>query len=442
VNLSISLLLSGALVLVSSFSFQPTAAAEPLQSATEQQLQAVQQAFELLLDRFVQPLSPPVLLDAAWDELTREAAEHQAPDPGPAPGFADDPDTASATFRSALRDYLAGSSTRAGEEFVPAHAAIRGMAAAVHEGHTYFLDPKHYAEYQAWSSGQVTYGGIGARFKGPGLVVIDVDDPGPAIRAGLRPGDEVLQVDGKPVAGLLPEPAADLIRGPVGTSVELLVQRRGEPAPSLLRLNRERIVLDFVVARQIGDIGYLLLRGFPEPTVIDRVEQELAAFDQYGARGVIVDVRSNTGGRLDLGERLLSDFLPADTDLYQVLDRTGDHQTRAAAGHPLVSLPLAVLIDQRTQSMAEIFAAALHEQAGATLLGHTSAGNVAGGRLFPLQDGSALDVTTFEIRSATGGVLNGVGVVPDEPLDGDRATTPHGTDPLIDRAVQLLEGQS
>ena len=83
----------------------------------------------------------------------------------------------------------------------------------------------------------------------------------------------------------------------------------------------------------------------------------------------------------------------------------------------------------------------MHEQAGATLLGHTSAGNVAGGRLFPLKDGSALDVATFEIRSSTGGVLNGVGVVPDETLDGDRATTPDGTDPLIDRAVHLLEGQ-
>jgi carboxyl-terminal processing protease len=262
------------------------------------------------------------------------------------------------------------------------------------------------------------------------------------MRAGLRPGDEVLQVDGKPVAGLLPEPAADLIRGPAGTSVELLVQCRGEAAPSRLRLTRERIVLDFVVARQLGDIGYLLLRGFPEPTAIDRFEQELAVFEQQGARGVIIDVRSNTGGRLDLGERLLSDFLPADTDLYQVIDRTGTHQTRVAAGHRLVSLPLVVLIDQRTQSMAEIFAAALHEQAGATLLGHTSAGNVAGGRLFPLQDGSALDVTTFEIRSSTGDVLNGIGVVPDETLDGDRATTPDGMDPLIDRAVHLFEDQS
>jgi carboxyl-terminal processing protease len=304
-----ALLLSGALILVSTFGARPVAAAqaEPLDAATEQQLDVAQQAFDLLLDRFVEPLSPPILLEGAWHELTREAA--------------------------------------------------------------------------------------------------------------------------------------DLIRGPVGSPVELLVQRRGESRAGLLRLSREQIVLDFVVARQIGDVGYLLLRGFPEPTVIDRVERELDAFEQHGARGVVVDVRGNSGGRVDLGARLLSDFLPADTELYEVVDRTGNHQTRVAADGTHVSLPLAVLIDQRTQSMAEIFAAAVHEQAGAKILGHTSAGKVAGGRLFPLKDGSALDITTFEIRSSTGDVLNGVGVVPEETVEGDRATTPDGTDPLIDRAVDLLDAQ-
>jgi carboxyl-terminal processing protease len=99
---------------------------------------------------------------------------------------------------------------------------------------------------------------------------------------------------------------------------------------------------------------------------------------------------------------------------------------------------LVVLVDGRTESMGEIFAAALHEQRLATLVGTTTAGSVAGGLLFPLGDGSALDVTAYEITTATGVLLNRVGVEPDVHVDGTRATSEHGEDPVLDRALELL----
>jgi len=435
---------AAALALLASIGLSPAAAVSaqaegraPAESP-DQQVEAVRTAFDLLLDRFVQPLSPATLLDSAWAELAVEADAHHALPPGPAPAFSEDRAADSEIFQSAFLDYVNRLSDVA-DDFVPAHAAVRGMAGVAQDGHTYFLDQRRYTDYQSWSSGRVSYGGIGAQFKGPGLVVIEVEEGGPAMGAGLRPGDEILRVDDTPVAELLPQKAADLVRGPVGSSVELVVRKRGDSAPISIRIVREQIALEFVVSRQLNDVGYVVLRGFPEPAAIEQVERTIDTFEQQGLRGVILDLRGNVGGRLDLGVRLLSDFLPTGTSLYQVVDRTGSHHMRVTGDAGKFALPMAILVDQRTQSMAEIFAAAMREQAGALIVGHQSAGKVAGGQLFPLGDGSALDVTTFEIQSSVGQTLNGMGVVPDDVVEGDRATTADGRDPVIELAVELLD---
>ncbi len=405
----------------------------------EDQVTVVQKAFELLTDRFENPLSSAPLLQAGWDELATEAEQHGAPVPR-APALTDDPEQDAATTRAGLLEYVALIPCDAPQAWNPAHALVRGMASSVHERHTYFLDPKHYQEYLEWSSGSVHYAGIGARFKGPGLVVLDVFDNTPAARAGLQPGDEILEVDHESVSGRPPSEGVQRVRGLVGTPVDLLVKPRGGDAAHAVRLRREDVQLDFVVSRVLdGQVGYVLLRGFPEPSVVDAVEQALSEFADVGVRGVVLDLRGNTGGRLDLGARLLSDFLPSGTSLFEQIDRAGVHATRSASGASATwSLPLEVLVDEQTASMGEIFAAAVQENGLATVLGTTTAGSVAGGQLFPLGDGSALNVTVFEVRSATGAVLNGVGVAPDETVVGDRATSPTGADPVLDRALALL----
>lgn len=406
----------------------------------EEQVAVVQKAFDLLTDRFEAPLSSAALFQAGWDELAAEAEQHAAPSPGMAV-LTDDPEQDAATARASLLEYFTTIPCDAQDAWNPAHALVRGMATSVHERHTYFLDPKHYQEYLQWSSGSVHYAGIGARFKGPGLVVLDVFENTPAARAGLQPGDEILEVDHESVSGRPPSEGVKRVRGLIGTPVDLLVRPRGDDAPHALRLLREDIPLDSVVSRVLdGQVGYVLLRGFPEPSVIDEVEQAVSDFTEQGVRGLVLDLRGNVGGRLDLGARLLSDFMPADTQLFEQIDRDGVHTTRSASGATASwSLPLEVLVDDQTASMAEIFAAAVQEHGLATVLGKPTAGSVAGGQLFPLGDGSALNVTAFEVRSSTGAVLNGVGVTPDETVLGDRASSPTGADPVLDRALALIQ---
>jgi carboxyl-terminal processing protease len=418
----------------------PTAAASlpPTEDQAIAQADTVERAFDLLVDRYVHPLSSAALLDSAWAEVERAAADHHAPAPGAAPALTDDPAADLAAFRTRLTTYLR-SGAAFPDDFVAAHAAVAGMAHFVDEPHTYFLAPDQYRQRREWAAGNIIYGGIGVHFTSPGLVVTDVEDGSPAERAGVRPGDRILQVGGESVAELSPLVALDRLRGPVGSVAELVIRARHDGPTRTLAVTREQVHVDTVIGHRIGDVAYIRLRGFPEPSVVDTFNGLLSEFGDPAIRGLIVDLRGNAGGRLDLGTRLLGDFLPAGTPAFDLLDRDGGSQLRVVADEALHwNRPLVVLVDGRTESMGEIFAAALHEQGLATLVGTTTAGSVAGGLLFPLGDGSALGVTAYEITTATGVILNRVGVEPDVHVDGTRATSEHGEDPVLDRALELL----
>jgi carboxyl-terminal processing protease len=204
-------------------------------------------------------------------------------------------------------------------------------------------------------------------------------------------------------------------------------------------LSRQSIAVDFVRERLLDDaIGYLSLRGFPPDAVADTFEHDVADLKAKGARALILDLRDNGGGRLTVGSRLLSHFLPAGALLYQEIDRSGDLDMPTAVESERYPLPLVVLVNEATASMGEIFAAALQEHGVAQVVGSTTAGDVARAQMHPLPDGSALMVTEMEVRSPTGKVLNKVGVVPDDVVAVDLAAARASADPVLDEAVSIL----
>ncbi len=420
----------------------PTAAvvwADPSPAPDPQrQAATVQEAFSRLMDYFVHPLDSTALLAAAWGQVTKEASRARAPSPGPAPAFVGDRNQDIATFRAALTGY-AGQQTTWPAGFVPGYAAIRGMVAYANEGHTYFMDPDQYREHVAWSRGDVKYGGIGARMRGPDLVVVEVFAGSPAERAGLRPGDQVTRVDGTPTAGRTVDDVVLLIRGPEGSSVQLTIQRPGEPEPMVLAVQREEISYDFITARMLDEqTGYIQLRGFPDPAVADQFESDVTSLEEQGAQALILDLRGNPGGRIDVGSRLLNHFLPAGSTLYQEIDRGGRQQARSRRETDPYALPTAVLVDSGTASMGEIFASALQEYGVATVVGTTTAGNVAAAQVYPLGDGSGIQVTVMEILSPHGNTLNGLGVAPDDVVEQQPSDVTAGVDPALDRAREIL----
>jgi carboxyl-terminal processing protease len=417
-----------------------SAAAPPEDAAT--QTKAVAEAYNLLLDRYVHPLDTAAMLSAAWDNLAKEAVG-KAATPDPAPTFSGDRAADLETMRAALTSYLAKPSS-APDGFVAAHALVRGMVRFVDEGHTYFLDPQQYRDYQSWSRGDNTYVGIGisvsSRNSEPRIV--EVYENTPAEQAGLRAGDILVRINDKSVAGLALDEMTTLVRGPVGTQVQITVRRGDDPRELTFTVQRAQIHLQFVQDRVIDDdIGYVMLRGFPEPSVIDSIEKDVAAFQAEGVHALVLDLRGNSGGRIDVGTRLLGHFLPSGSSVYQEVERGGQNSTHSTRGTTQYDLPLVVLVDGGTASMGEIFASAVQEHGAATVVGSTTAGSVAAAQVFGLSDGSGLQVTVFEILSADGKPLNKVGVVPDEVIEPAPGDVVDGADPVLARAVQILHDQ-
>jgi carboxyl-terminal processing protease len=404
---------------------------------------AFAEAYNLMLDHYYSPLDTTALLPAAWDELTKEA-DGKAAAPGPAPHFTGDRAADLEAMRAGLTSYLKRPDSSP-EGFIAAHALIRGMVHFVDEGHTYFMDPQQYTDYQSWSRGDNSYVGIGisvsSRDSAPHIV--EVYDDTPASRAGLMPGDFLVSIDDKPVDGLALDEMTALVRGPAGSSVTIVVTRGDDPEQLSFSVTRAEIHLQFVRDRVVdNDIGYVSLRGFPEPSVVDTIEQDVTSFEQAGVHGLVLDLRGNSGGRIDVGTRLLGDFLPAGTSIYEEVDRGGASRIQFTRDGSQYDLPLVVLVDGGTASMGEIFASAVQEHGAATILGTNTAGSVAAAQVCGLPDGSGLQITVFQIMSADGKPLNKVGVVPDEVIDPTPADTADGSDPVVSRAVEILHDEA
>lgn len=413
-------------------------------AAPPQAASASRQAYDLLLDNFVTPPAPSSLLALAATDVGKRAADRKEVDwKGPAIAENATRDEAWAAFDTWL-DSLSLLLHPVVDRKTLDELAIKAMAAAVAEHHTRYLDPRQNEEHQAWRRGEVRYEGIGARLRRPSTVVLEVFDNSPASRAGLKTGDRIISVDGYSVANETSEVAIGKIRGPLGSTVEVVVERRSSTVPLRFSLERAEIKLPFVrwdVLQRANarKIGYLQIRGFPEPSVDDRVGQALADLDQRGIDGLILDLRGNSGGRIDVGMKVTSRFI-RDGVIFQQVDRSGrERVARPSGGQYWVrGVPMVVLVDGGTASMGEILSSALQEAGAAKVIGTTTAGSVAGARLFPLTNGGALQITVLTITSGRGTILNDAGVKPDLVVDLTDEDLLRGMDAQLETGVQNL----
>jgi carboxyl-terminal processing protease len=246
-------------------------------------------------------------------------------------------------------------------------------------------------------------------------------------------------VNGQLTSDLKLADVVKLVRGDEGTPLVLGVLRASSDRVEAITLTRAQVAAPLVTARRLaGDVGYVQLRGFPEATVATQVEQAIRQQQQAGVRGIVLDLRGNGGGRIVVGEQLLASFVP-NGPIYQSVDREGRrdvHQVRNA--RPLLTVPLAVLVDAGTASMGEIFAAAIQERGVGRVIGETTAGAVAASRIIPLSDGSALQFSVEQVFSGAGALLDRVGVRPDDEVALDLDALRQGRDTQLDQAVSYL----
>jgi carboxyl-terminal processing protease len=223
--------------------------------------------------------------------------------------------------------------------------------------------------------------------------------------------------------------------------VRLTLRRPGVAASWDVDVARASVKLPIIESSSMGEIAYLHLQGFPTTDLPDEMRQSLVDFERAGARALVLDLRGNAGGRLDVGTAIAGFFLPQDTPVYQQTTRRGQTATRVTTGERIWNRPMVVLVDEVTASMGEILAAALQEEKAATVIGSSTAGSVAGSIVVPLMDGSALQVTTLRITSGRGTPLNTVGVQPDVVIEPTTADAQAGRDTVLDAGLNLLRSR-
>jgi len=294
--------------------------------------------------------------------------------------------------------------------------AVRGMVEAVDDPYTAFLDP---ATYQLSLTGlEGKYDGIGATvsIKDDQLMIIAPIAGSPAEKAGIRPGDKILEIDGASTEGMSLVEAVVTIRGPRGTSVRLLVLHQDEIEPEEIEVVRAEIELPSVRYEMREDIAYINLSYFSELTD-GQLSSVLESITHEAATGIILDLRSNPGGLLPAVVDVASYFL-TDGVVVDVVDNEGRHTTMAVRRKGVTTdLPLVILVDSYSSSGSEVLAGALQDYGRAIIAGTITYGKGSVNVLRQLKDGSGLYVTTARWLTPEGRLIEGEGISPDYELE-------------------------
>jgi carboxyl-terminal processing protease len=273
------------------------------------------------------------------------------------------------------------------------------------------------------------------------LRIISVRAGSPAAKAGLRGGDFVRAIDGRATRDMSAYEGARLLRGPVGSKVNLLVIRSNAPAePHEITLVRERGTAAEVTSRMAGAaVGYVRVPEFTNETS-GRIKQAVDALAKSGATRYVIDLRGTSRGDLDEGLAAARLFVKSGT-LGVRQTKTGKETFTAQGQDGAITAPVALLVDQGTSGAGEVFAAALDGNDRAALVGERTLGRAARQQLVKLADGSALLLSSVRYLTPGGQGIHDKGLTPD--VDVDQPDVEFGgdvpaTDPTLDKALEQL----
>jgi len=317
--------------------------------------------------------------------------------------------------------------------------AIRGLLQSLGDQHTSYMDPDEYVQANTRLEGE--YEGIGAFVDTDSefLTIVSTIPNSPAEAAGLKPGDEVIAVDGDDMTGVDGNLVVRRVLGPAGTKVTLTIRREGAEDPLEFVIERAKIVIPSVESEMLENgIGYVRLYDFGDRTTRD-LRAALRDLLEEDPRGLILDLRGNPGGFLTTAIEVASEFIGEGVVM---IERFGDGREEvyeADRGGLATDIPLVVLIDAGTASASEIVAGAVQDHGRGTLVGDTSFGKGSVQDWTPLsENGGAVRITIARWYTPDNRQIHEVGLTPDVVVEITEEDIQNDRDPQLEKAIELL----
>ncbi len=322
-------------------------------------------------------------------------------------------------------------------------SAINGVLQSL-DPYSAYMSPKIFKEMQTETSGE--FGGLGIEVSmeaGVVKVIAPIDNT-PAAKAGIKAGDYIVRIDGEQVQGKTLIQAVNLMRGKIGTDIEITIRRKGLKKAKIFKIKREIIQIQSVVSKTIENkIGYLRLRAFNENSS-NQLKKEIKKISKNkNILGYIFDLRNNPGGLLTQAIEI-SDFFLDDGEIVSTKGRKNRENRKffAKKGDKIKGKPLIVLINNGSASAAEIVAGALQDHKRAILLGESTYGKGSVQSIIPLRNDGAIRLTISKYYLPSGKSISAVGVLPDIKIEeeGDEFVINSSTDNQLNYAIKLLKG--
>lgn len=318
----------------------------------------------------------------------------------------------------------------------------QGYVGALGDPYSAYYDEEQTSALMETTQGE--YGGIGVVLTqnlDTGVTTASsVYEDSPAMKAGMKDGDIIYQVEGRDVSGMALEEISGSIKGEKGTTVEITVLRGEEREEVTLTITRDTIQAETVKTRMLEDeIGYLAISEFDSVT-LEQYREGLAELKAQGMEGLIVDLRGNPGGNLDTVCEILDLMLPEGLIVYTE-DKDGNRQEFTSDEAQEVQVPLAVLVDGNSASASEIYAGAIQDYGIGQIVGTKTYGKGVVQTIYDLKDGTSLKLTVAEYFTPNGRNIDGEGITPDVEVTYQRDENDPEADNQLDRAVKTLQNE-
>jgi len=297
------------------------------------------------------------------------------------------------------------------------NGAIDGMFTALDDPYSDYMNEEEAASFQQSISS--SFEGIGAEIQqlNDSIVVVSPIKGSPAEKAGIKPNDKILTVDGKSLQGMSSSEAVLLIRGEKGTKVELEIERSGASEPLKITITRDTIPIETVYGEMDKDkIAKIQITSFSEHTASELVDI-LNKYQEDGMKGIVLDLRHNPGGLLEEVKKIAGLFVPDGEVIYQIEHKNGTVEKVTSQNSSNMDIPLVVLIDGGSASASEILAGAVNQSADVPLVGVKSFGKGTVQQAKSFTDGSNIKFTVDKWLTPNGSWIHEKGIEPTHKVE-------------------------